>query len=405
MKKYHLEGPRKHAKSECAAVNYPAWLIGIRHNIHILIVSKTGTLSAENVSHIINRLESDPAHLEVFGNQKPKNPQAWTNSEIYVERTERSKFPTLRACGLFGSLTGGGYDLIIADDIIDEGNVCTSSQIEKVNRWFFKLLVTTLFPWGAIFVIGTRWHYADLYAQLLEQWPNQVMKAVLNEAEIAKGAPPQVLWPEEWPYDKLMQRKEVIGTPFFNCQYQNDPSGLTGDLLKADWLHEYSGLPENLVWYGGIDPSLGEGDFAALATFAYDRVTHKGYLVEVMSQKMPLVSFLGMVHERHSIYHYSKIFVETNSFQKALLMLPEAQGLPTVPTNTDANKERRFISMSSHFEAQRIQVSPSLKVPNSEFYSEWVEFPHGRHDDALDAVDIVTRNALVSVPKHAFRFG
>jgi len=28
MKQYHLEGPRKHAKSECVAINYPSWLIG-----------------------------------------------------------------------------------------------------------------------------------------------------------------------------------------------------------------------------------------------------------------------------------------------------------------------------------------------------------------------------------------
>lgn len=405
MKQYHLEGPRKHAKSECVAINYPSWLIGREHDIHILIVSKTGTLSAESVSHIVNRLESDPAHLEVFGNQKPKNPQAWTDSEIYVTRTERSKFPTLRACGLFGSLTGGGYDLIIADDIIDEGNVSTNSQIEKVRKWFFKLLITTLFPWGAIFVIGTRWHYADLYSQLLEQWPHQVMKAILNEDEISRGAAPQVLWPEVWPYERLMARKDTIGSTFFNCQYQNDPSGLTGDLLKSEWLHEYDRLPDNLSFYGGIDPALGEGDFAGLATFAYDRAARRGYLVEVIAQKMPLRSFLGLVHERHAIYHYSKIYVETNSFQKALLLLPEAHGLPTVSTNTDTNKERRFIGMSSHFEAQRVQVSPSLKAPNSEFFSEWVEFPHGRNDDALDAVDIVIRNALIAPPKNAFRFG
>jgi predicted phage terminase large subunit-like protein len=405
MKEYHLEGPRKHAKSECVAINYPSWLIGRNPNIHILLVSKTGTLAGESVSHIVNRLESDPAHIEVFGNQKPKNPQAWTNSEIYVDRTERSKFPTLRACGLFGSLTGGGYDLIIADDIIDEGNVCTSSQIEKVRKWFFKVLLTTRFPWAAIFVIGTRWHYADLYAQLLEQWPHQVMKAILNEDEVNKGVQPQVLWPEVWPYERLMAQKNIIGSTFFNCQYQNDPSGLTGDLLKADWLHEYTSLPERLAFYGGIDPALGEGDFAGLATLAYDRAARKGYLVEVLAQNMPLGTFLGLVHERHSIYHYSKIYVETNSFQKALLLLPEVQGLPTAPTNTDTNKERRFIGMSSHFEAQRILVSPMLKAPNSEFFSEWVEFPHGRHDDALDAVDIVTRNALVVPPKNAFRFG
>ena len=53
-----------------------------------------------------------------------------------------------------GSLTGGGFDLIIADDIIDEENVNTQNQIEKASRWFFKVLLTTLFSNGACIAIG-----------------------------------------------------------------------------------------------------------------------------------------------------------------------------------------------------------------------------------------------------------
>jgi len=120
---------------------------------------------------------------------------------------------------------------------------------------------------------------------------------------------------------------------------------------------------------------------------------------------MPINDFLRLVRDKHTLYHYSKIFVETNSMQGIILKLPEAAGLPTVGVNTDKSKERRFTTMSSHFESKRVLVNPLLRSPTCEFYSEWVQFPRGGRDDALDSTEIVITNLLKSAPLHAFRFG
>jgi len=53
--------------------------------------------------------------------------------------------------------------------------------------------------------------------------------------------------------------------------------------------------------------------------------------------------------------------------------------------------------MSSHYESKRILVNPLL-LRRSEFWTEWVQFPRGQYDDALDAVEIVTRE-IVGKPK------
>jgi predicted phage terminase large subunit-like protein len=285
--------------------------------------------------------------------------------------------------------------------VIDEEDCITPLSMERATTWVFKVALTTLFPWGAAFVPGTRWHYADLYTQLLKTWPNRVYKAILNEKEILKGAEPQVLWPEVWSYKQLMERRDEIGSIFFNCQYQNDPTGMEGDLLKAEWLHSWTDPPPaNCEHYAGIDPSLGESDYFGIATLAYDRPHNQGYLVDVWAEHMPFPDILKFkLPELHRTYKYLKIFMETNFWQKILTFLPELRGLPIVPVQTVKNKEERFIPMSSHFQSSRVLVNPLLNNARTEFFNEWVQFPRGQHDDALDGTEIVTTQIVGSQPK------
>lgn len=384
IKKFHIEAPRGHAKTECVAINYPSWLIGKYPNININIVTKTADLAESESRTIKTRIESDKKYISIFGDLKPKYPRKWTDKQFIIKRDEISKNPTIKATGLMGPITGGRSDLIICDDVIDEENIRTRLQLEKVDTWFTKILIPTLFPWGAIIVIGTRWSYNDLYRKLLETWPNKVYKAIIDEAS------QEVLWPNYWPYDKLVERRKEIGTIIFNCQYQNDPTGYEGDLLKSSWLHYWDvGPPGHVLKFAGIDPAGGEGDQSSIATFGYDSSLRKGYLIDVWAERIPFPLFLRKIVQSHELYNYSKMYVETNAFQSVLLNQQELEGLPLVGTQTSSNKEQRFISMSSHFEALRILVNPLLY--NGSFWTEWVQFPRGQYDDALDAVEIVVR--------------
>lgn len=405
QKRFHLQGPRKHGKSQCVGINYPAWLIGKYPDIHITLVGKTATLVEQNLAEITELVEKSPEYHSTFGNIKPNKPQAWHNSQIYVNRPTISKFPTIHATGIYGPLTGGGNDLIIADDIIDQENVTTRAQIEKASLWFRKVLLTTLFPWGAVLVIGTRWSYDDLYSELMQTWKHEILRAILNENEIIKGKKPQVLWPEYWPYHKLMEKKKDLGTIIFNCQYQNDPTGMEGTLLKAEWLHAWQQPPPPYFYkYGSVDPALGEGDLAAIASWAYDSKRRILYLEDVWADAIPYPDFLRKIREEYVLRKYVKIYIETNAFQKAIMFEDQLKGLPLVDSATDKDKQRRFISMSSHFEASRILVNPLLRG-RGEFWTEWIQFPKGRFDDALDAVEIGIRNILTQGDVDAWVLG
>jgi len=386
VKRYVLLWPRGHAKTECTTVNYVSWLVGNHPNIHVNIVTKTASLAEEILTAIMTRIETDRKYIEVFGDLKPLVPRRWTSHEIIVNRKEISKNATIKASGLLGPITGGRSDLIVCDDVIDEENVRTRLQIEKVHLWFNKVLYPTLYPWGAIIVIGTRWSYADLYDDLLRTWPHDIKQAWKPD-----GTP---LWSGYWTPEKLHDREEQVGSIIFRCQYMNDPTGMEGDLLKSEWLHpwETEPLSENLR-YAGVDPALGEGDYQGIATISIDKATGKAFLEDVWAKQAPFPVFLQKLRDLYEKYHYAKIFIESNAFQKILTFLPELQGLPIVASHTGKDKESRFIPMSSHFESQRILLNPTLNL-KTEFWMEWVQFPRGQHDDGLDAVEIVTREVV-----------
>ena len=197
-----------------------------------------------------------------------------------------------------------------------------------------------------------------------------------------------------------MQKKADIGTVYFNSQYQNDPTSMTGDLLKAEWLHPWNETDNNFVpssnlpKYAGIDPALGEGDLFAISTASYDRVLNRAYLYDVYAKLLPYPAAMQLILQLHGIHNYSKIYVESNAFQKVIMYMPQLQGLPIVPTVTSKGKEERLIPLSSHFESKRMTINPAWMYSQSEFFQQWVQFPRSAHDDALDCVEVMARNLL-----------
>lgn len=387
QKKYLLLWPRGHGKTT-SIILYILWLIGNQNNIHINIISKTATLAESILTAIMTYIETSDVYHDIFPSVQPSR-RKWTNQQLIIQRDEISKNPTLKATGLMGPITGGRNDLIVCDDIIDEENVRTRLQVEKVSTWFNKVLYPTMYPWGGIIVIGTRWSYADIYAELLLKWPYDIKPAIQTDNGKVTG----VLWPEYWSLKKLEERRKEIGSIIFDCQYQNDPTGMEGSLLKAEWLHEWQQPPPtNIITYAGVDPALGEGDKQSIATLS-QVPNGQTYLVDVWADTVPIPQFYMKLKQLHALHRYSKIYMESNAFQKVLLYSKELEGMPIVGSQTVRDKEQRFIGMSAHFESKRVLVNPLLRR-NSEFWTEWVQFPRGQFDDALDSVEIVSREVV-----------
>ena len=75
--------------------------------------------------------------------------------------------------------------------VVDEENARTEVQREKTKTWYYKTLVPCLEPHGRLFMVGTRYHYLDLYGHLIRNElaeKHQIVRAIEED-----GATP---WPE-----------------------------------------------------------------------------------------------------------------------------------------------------------------------------------------------------------------
>ncbi|NMD13814.1 MAG: hypothetical protein GYA78_00455, partial [Caldisericales bacterium] len=151
--------PRCHGKSTIWTVIFSQAFLLLNLGARILVVSKTEQLA----SRLLRQIESACIRLWQTG-YAPKLSSA-TATEMRLEGCD-SKEPNVSCSGILGSLTGGHYDLIICDDVLDDRNTQTPQAREEVEEWFHGSLLQLCLPETRLLVVGTRKHPEDLYGKL-----------------------------------------------------------------------------------------------------------------------------------------------------------------------------------------------------------------------------------------------
>ena len=96
-----------------------------------------------------------------------------------MKRTAPLIDPSIAAAGTDRSMVGGHFDLIIADDLVNDINSKTRDQRDKVYD-YIQDLYPMLEPNGVIVMIFTRWHTDDAYGRIIR----------LDDARIARKEQP-----------------------------------------------------------------------------------------------------------------------------------------------------------------------------------------------------------------------
>lgn len=226
--------PRGHAKSTWLSIIYPIWKIVTNRDVKIIIVSDTGDQAEMFLRAIKDELEANERLIEDFGEfyKTPKSgsPNVWKAYDITVIRPSRSKEPTIVCGGTGKRIVGRRADLIIVDDPLNDINTDNERQRQKTLRWFRKTLTPILNPdKSKIIVVGTRKHPEDLHAELGRNplYEQHIFKAL-------DGNTP--LWPEQWPREKLLRKKEEIGSLVFAQEYQNEPVCEETAYFRHGWI-------------------------------------------------------------------------------------------------------------------------------------------------------------------------
>lgn len=158
-------------------------------------------------------------------------------------------------------------------------------------------------------------------------------------------------------------------------------------------------LPEHeLSWYVGVDIGVesdarkaqdNDTDYWAAAAIAHDSMSNTAYLVDVTRRRgLSLQQGVGWLADILEGLPTTRVVAEANQAQRWFVQSATEAGLNVDPVTNTTNKEDRIIQLSVPFENEKVKIVDRPEVDWSDFVSEWVAFPNGRHDDQLDAVEM-----------------
>lgn len=406
-----LFAPRSHAKSTCFTVNYPLWKVGNDPNVRILIVSSASTQSEAFLREIKGQMMFNPKYRRIFGDLFPADildAEKWTNSEIIVKRTNtKLKDPTIATASAGGTILGRRADIIICDDILNEKNTATAEQRLKIKEWFETVLMPVLEPEGRLIMVGTAWNKEDLYHQIIKQPVYNVRKRYKAIIDDEKKL---TLWEDRWSYEKLMVRKEQIGTLAFNKSYQNEASSAEDAIFQAEWfeLAKQRGKHRSFIQYFdyakwdlgkmtisvGVDLAISKKEGSGYTAISVIGMTEEGMKIPLylMRDKLSPAETKSRIISINERYNPDIVIVESNAYQMAMTIdLADTTSVPVKSYTTGKEKydiEIGVNSLAIDLENGKVILPYS---PEDEYtrnlvdvlVGEMLDFPSGHTGDLL----------------------
>lgn len=342
--------PAAHGKTTLVSTLLPIWALCRDPNIRIAIIGKNDT-ETEGIMQVIQAELTDNQELiRDFGPFKPPpddKSKPWALGRMSVaKRTKRAKEATITVFGS-GAKTVLGYrtDWTICDDVITEKNSANPEQRQKIKDWFSMSVATGPEHFTSrLTVVGTRFDPSDLYGDIEELSDPETGKAIwvtrLVDA-IADEEARTTLWPEKWPWARLMIEKAEKGTLSFNKRYRNIAVDESRMVFKDEYIR--GGFRGKDLYPGCLDKTYKVGDFGdnwrraagfdpavgttRSAKFCAHLVLGEGscrnhercfWVIDLERQQLSLPQMVEMVLGKHGQYALSMSKVEANSFQAGL---------------------------------------------------------------------------------------
>lgn len=408
--------PRGSGKSRIVTVGYAAWRALRDPNIRILIVSDTDDHAVRFLGTIKSALKHHPLVKQHFGDLTGDK---WTDHQIEVKgRTRILTEATITAHGAYsGAVTSGHYDIIICDDLVNFENARTEGGRQRMLEWFKQTLLPTLIPGGELHVIGTRYHFLDLYQTMIDElgYDCQIQQAIRCD----DGGNEHSIWESYMPLhdrqdpitgkvtDGLVTIKQNLGDVIFNLQYQNDAELMKkGSIFQYDWFRWYTmeTREDGKLWiirddkqaidvstlliFAGVDPSIGEGDqsdYFAVCVIGMDRISHEIYVLDIYKGRLTYDGRARIVDAKYQQWSPRIMGIEDVAFQKEFVQRIR-KTFPYIrvkEVKTTKDKVSRAYGRSGLVQNGKVWVKKGM----SDLVEELCIMPEGAHDDQFDAFD------------------
>jgi len=186
---------------------------------------------------------SDISHYTIPGVTTTTSKESFSECIISDDSDSVHRFHTTAggayyAVGAGGPITGRGADLLLIDDPIKSREDASSAAFRRsLQEWYESVAYPRLEPGGAIVLIQTRWHEADLAGWLLKEHASEGW-TVINFPAVAEADEDwrkegSALWPERFPLKTLARIRKAIGTSAWAALYQQRPAPEEGASVQG----------------------------------------------------------------------------------------------------------------------------------------------------------------------------
>lgn len=352
--------PRDHMKSALAAYRV-AWEITKNPAVRVLYISSTAGLAEKQLGFIKDILTSKKYRLywpEMVNEDEGKR-KRWTTSEISVDHplreAEHVRDPTIFTAGLTTGITGLHFDIAVLDDVVVKENALTEEGREKV-RTQYSLLSSIEAADAREWVVGTRYHPADLYADMLamnieefDDYGELIKQEALYEIferqlESNGDGSGEYLWPRQqrkdgqwFGFDQNIRSKKYakyLDKTQFRAQYYNDPNDLDSAPISPDLFQYYNRSmiqrTNGSVYYNGtrlnvfaaVDFAFSlrqAADYTAICVVGVDPFQNY-YILDIDRFKTDKISeYFKHIQDLHQKWMFRKIRAEVTAAQKIIV--------------------------------------------------------------------------------------
>ena len=259
IKKLMVFMPPQHGKSEGSTRRLPSFILGLRPDTRLAVVSYSAP-KARKFNREIQRIIDSDQYKDIFPETRLNSKNIATVAGSWLRNADECEVVGYRGgfktVGVGGPLTGEPVDVLIMDDIYKDAKTAWSPIVRAaIEDWYDTVAETRLHNDSQQLIVFTRWHEQDLAGRLLEQQgiyepienPNGwvvVSYPAIKDSEPTEYDPRQEgepLWPERHNLQKLESIRSR-NPHVFASLYQQKPKPLEG-LMYENAFKEYEILP------------------------------------------------------------------------------------------------------------------------------------------------------------------
>lgn len=416
-KKLHLYG-RNTFKSYVVTVGDTIRKLLVNPNERIVLVNVSLSNSRKLLAHVKHLFCNCERLKAIYPEYVPKNPAEFGTQDQFTVpcRTKFYREPSVMATSTGSRMAGPHFSGAKVDDPIDHDNCTTEEQLAQTKEWWerFQYLMD---PGSWIDVVGTIYHYQDLYADPIisrgDYEVNRVPIASKDEAGVWSSR-----FNTRWPWDRLkgmMESDDPVEQWNFWHQMMLEPKNIGDVKFDPKWVlyvkpHQ---VPNNLgniitvdsAWKG--EETRGRGDYTAIQVFGYDNLGHIYRRDCVYSNKLDILEGINEICRLMARWRASTVVIESvgqDTFSRAFREECRRKGLGlrlVMPKRDIKNKKAdRIMGLQPYFKLGQILLVEDCPF-NKEFVTQLTCFPNTAHDDLLDgAADVLLDDVKVMPQAH-----